>query len=121
MATTTRTRVTNVDLMAAILGIGERVTALENAAVAAKPVTAATKANTRTRKAAKPAKPATKGAQTRETLSRKEWNRTLTAKAKLAGKYTNGESVYAYVLANWAEVQGQRDAGMTPDEVLAQY
>ena len=63
----------------------------------------------------------TKGAQTRETLSRKDWNRTLTAKARLAGKYDCGTSVYAYVLANWDEAQVAREAGMTPDEFLAQF
>lgn len=76
-----------------------------------------------TRKVAKPkavAKP-TKGAQTRETLSRKEWNRTLTAKARLAGRYDTGDSVYAYVLANWDEAQTAREAGMTPDEFLAGF
>lgn len=67
------------------------------------------------------AKPAAKGAQTRETLSRKDWNRTLTAKARLAGKYDNGESVYSWVLANWDEAQVAREAGMTPDEFLAGF
>jgi hypothetical protein len=66
-------------------------------------------------------KPAPKGAQTRETLSRKDWNRTLTAKARLAGRYDTGDSVYAYVLANWDEAQQAREAGMTPDQFLAQF
>ncbi len=63
-----------------------------------------------------PAKPATKGAQTRETLSRKDWNRTLTAKAKRAGGGT-----YKAVLAAWAEVTEMRDQGSTPDEVRALF
>lgn len=55
--------------------------------------------------------PATKGAQTRETLSRKDWNRTLTTKARFAG-------AYAGVLAQWDRAQDMRAAGKTPDEVL---
>lgn len=62
--------------------------------------------------------PAKKGAQTRETLSRKDWNRTLTTKARLAGKI--GEvSVYSLVLAAWDRAQAAREAGVTPDEFLA--
>lgn len=74
----------------------------------------------RTRKApAKKAQPKaapkpTKGAQTRETLTRKDWNRTLTAKARFAGGDT-----YRRVLAQWADAQVAREAGMTPDEALA--
>jgi hypothetical protein len=60
------------------------------------------------------AKPATKGAQTRATLSRKDWNRTVTAKARFAGGDT-----YKRVLAAWADLQEAREAGMTPDEALA--
>lgn len=59
------------------------------------------------------AKP-TKGSQTRATLSRKEWNRTLTCKAKLAG----GDA-YKRVLAAWDTVSEAREAGMTPDVALA--
>lgn len=59
-------------------------------------------------------KPATKGAQTRETLSRKDWNRTLTAKARFAGGDT-----YKRVLGAWEAAQQAREAGMTPDEALA--
>lgn len=76
------------------------------------------------RKAKADPKP-TKGAQTRETLSRTEWNRTLTAKARLAGKYDKGArkgtSVYAFVVAAWDQAQKSREAGMTPDEALALF
>lgn len=58
----------------------------------------------------------TKGVQTRETLSRKDWNRTLTAKAKLAGGDT-----YKRVLAAWDDVQALRDSNFTPDEALARF
>lgn len=70
------------------------------------------------RKATKKAAPkvVTKGAQTRETLSRKAWNRTLTAKARFAGGKT-----YASVVANWAQAQEAREAGMTPDQALALF
>lgn len=67
------------------------------------------------KKAAK-AKAPTKGSQTRETLSRKEWNRTLTAKARLAGGDT-----YRRVQDAWAEVQEARKDGFTPDGVLAMF
>jgi len=60
----------------------------------------------------------TKGASTREVLSRKDWNRTLTAKARLMGK-RDGVSVYSLVIDAWDEVQKSREAGMTPDQVLA--
>lgn len=71
----------------------------------------------------KPAKKATtpkvtKGAQTREALPRKVWNKTLTTKARLAGKLYGGQSVYSAVIADWGFVQEQREAGMTPDQVL---
>lgn len=71
-----------------------------------------------TRKAApkKAAPKVTKGAQTRETLSRKDWNRTLTAKARFAGG-----STYRTVLAQWADAQVAREAGFTPDEFLASF
>jgi hypothetical protein len=61
-----------------------------------------------------PAKPATKGAQTRATLSRKDWNRTVTAKARFAGGDT-----YKRVLANWALVQECAARNETPDQALA--
>lgn len=76
---------------------------------------------TTTRKAKARKAPATKGAQTRETLSRKEFNRTLTTKARLAGKYEDGTTVYAAVVAEWAWVQEQREAGVTVDDVLAAF
>ena len=90
------------------------------------PAKTSRKAAVRPKAAAKPAKrkparkPAapkapTKGSQTRETLSRKEWNRTLTAKARLAGGGT-----YKAVLADWDGVQAMRETH-TPDEVLALF
>lgn len=64
-------------------------------------------------------RPATKGAQTRETLSRKDWNRTLTAKARRAGK-VQGVSVISVVNAHWDFCQEAREVrGWTPDETLA--
>ena len=70
-------------------------------------------------KAGKAAPKPTKGAQTRETLSRKDWNRTLTAKARRAGKI-QGVSVISIVMAHWAWVQeNARNQGWTPDETLA--
>ena len=61
-----------------------------------------------------PAKKApTKGSQAVGALSRSEWNRTLTAKARLAGGDT-----YKRVIARWGWVQEQRNAGFTPDQVL---
>jgi hypothetical protein len=64
-----------------------------------------------------PKKPATKGAQTRETLSRSDWNHTLTAKARFAGGDT-----YKRVLADWqTTVTEARNSGMTPDEALALF
>lgn len=60
-----------------------------------------------------------KGAQTRETLSRKDWNRTLTAKARLAGKAGTGCSVYSVVVANWDAAKAAQAAGVTPDAFLA--
>ncbi len=61
-------------------------------------------------------KPAAKGAQTRETLSRKDWNRTLTTLAKTQPK---GSGAYKAVLAAWDQATQARDAGMTPQEALA--
>jgi hypothetical protein len=58
---------------------------------------------------------ATKGAQSRETLSRKDWNKTLSTKARFLG----GDS-YKRVMGAWVDVQAMRAQGMTPDEVLAQ-
>lgn len=82
-------------------------------------LTGAQPAKARTRKAQPKAAPkpvkVTKGAQTRETLSRKDWNRTLTTKARLAGGDT-----YKRVLAQWDRAQELRNSGKTPDEALAQ-
>lgn len=99
-----------------IAGLLMQAAALLTAEEPAKPAVA------KTRKAQPKAETkATKGSQTRETLSRKGWNRTLTAKAKLAGKFDDGTSVYAWVLEHWTTVQGYRDAGMTPDQALAEF
>lgn len=69
-----------------------------------------------TRKAPAKAKAPTKGVQTRETLSRKDWNRTLTTLAKTQPK---GSGAYALVIASWADMTEARDAGLTPREALA--
>lgn len=61
-------------------------------------------------------KPPAKGAQTRETLSRKDWNRTLTTLAKTQPK---GSGAYKAVLDAWDVASEARDAGMTPREALA--
>lgn len=68
------------------------------------------------------AKP-TKGAQSRETLSRKDWNKTLATKARLAGSRPGkaDESVYSAIMRDWALIQAKREAGITPDAVLALY
>ena len=58
-------------------------------------------------------KPAPKGAQSVETLSRKDWNRTLTTKARFAG----GDA-YKRVLDGWAIAQDMRAKGATPDAAL---
>lgn len=48
------------------------------------------------------------------TLSAKDWNRTVTAKARFAGG-----STYATVIANWNYAREARLEGLTPDEFLA--
>ena len=58
-------------------------------------------------------KPAPKGAQSVETLSRKDWNRTLTTKAR----FTGGDA-YKRVLDGWAIAQDMRAKGATPDAAL---
>lgn len=67
-------------------------------------------------------KPASKGARAvagGSGLSRSAWNKTLTTKARLAGKRTDGVSFYKHLTSNWDAVQGMRSEGYTPDEVLA--
>lgn len=56
-------------------------------------------------------------------LSRSAWNKTLTAKARLAGKGKGGKSVISLVTSaeGWAKVQAMRTEGMTPDQVLARF
>ena len=79
------------------------------------------------RKAAKPAvtekvatKALPKGVRTTRaaggTLSTREWNRTLTAKARFAGGDT-----YRRVLACWDDAQVARANGVTPDEFLSSF
>lgn len=58
----------------------------------------------------------TKGSQTRETLSRKEFNRTVTTRAKFAGGGT-----YKAILADWAHVRELGTQGVTPDAIVAAY
>jgi len=54
-------------------------------------------------------------------LSRSAWNKTLSAKARLAGS-RNGVSVYSLVIKAWkSDVEPARVAGQTPDEVLARF
>jgi hypothetical protein len=71
--------------------------------------------------AAKKAAAPTKGAQPKAALGRKEWNHTLSAKARLAGKRADGTTVYRAVMDAWADVQADREAGLTPDQVVAKY
>lgn len=128
--TATRTRVTVASTNARIDALEAAIASLTKAVLAgqahaAVPVKARTtrKASPKAPKVTQPKadlKP-TKGAQSRETLSRKDWNRTLTAKARLAGKTADGCSVYADVTDDWARVQVLRAQGATPDEVLARY
>lgn len=54
-------------------------------------------------------------------LSRSAWNKTLTTKARLAGKGKGGKSVYSLVTGDWAKVQQMRAEGMTPDQALAAF
>lgn len=125
MSTTTTTRKTVAGAYAEIASLRASVEANFDALFAALGVDACTPAKTAPARKAParkaqpkkaPKKPATKGAQTRETLSRKDWNRTLTAKARFAGGKT-----YKRVLDAWADVQEAREAGMTPDEALALF
>ena len=87
-------------------------------------VTAESPAKVTARKPAKKTAPAkkaapvkvaapTKGSQTRETLTRKQWNATLSAKARFSGG-----STYKDALARWSEIQDLRNNGATPDEAL---
>jgi len=88
----------------------------------AAPVKAATKAPK-----AQPAPKASKGTKAvagGSGLSRSAWNKTLTTKARLAGKVVpNGASVYSLVTSpnGWAKVQQMRAEGATPDQVLAAF
>lgn len=70
-----------------------------------------------------PTAPAKKGASALGEISRKDWNRTLTTKARLAGKRAGqaDESVYSALLTDWVAIQARRAAGETPDAVLADY
>lgn len=64
----------------------------------------------------KPAKKTTKGEKSRDALSRKEFNRALAAKARLAGGGT-----YRNTMANWAEAQAMGAAGSTIDQIVAKF
>lgn len=67
--------------------------------------------------ARKTAKPERKGEQSRETLSRSEWNRTLTTLAKTRTGKNSG--AYKTVIAEWnTTVTHYRNEGLTPVEVL---
>lgn len=49
-------------------------------------------------------------------MTRKDWNKTLSTKARFAGG-----GAYKAVMADWAEMQTLRAAGVTPDEALALF
>jgi len=53
------------------------------------------------------------------TLSRKDWNRTVTCYAKTRTGKNSG--AYKLIVANWDEVQGLRTSGTTPAEVLKYF
>lgn len=65
-------------------------------------------------KAAPKAPKATKGGRT--DLTRRDWNKTVTTKARLAGGDT-----YKRVIAAWAEVKAAHAEGLTPDQVIARF
>lgn len=76
------------------------------------------KAVTRKARKAQP-KAATKGSRMAghgSGMTKQDWNRTLSAKARFAGGDT-----YRRVMADWAEVQTLRVSGATPDEVLGLF
>jgi hypothetical protein len=116
---TLTTRVTNLEnQQAEILSILRTMQAQQ--APASKPKAAKkVAAKVQPKAVAKP----TKGAQTRETLKRSDWNRTLCTKARLAGARPGkaDESVYSAIQRDWTLIQARREAGFTPDEVLATY
>jgi hypothetical protein len=62
-----------------------------------------------------------KGAQPKAELGHKAWNKTLSTKARLAGKQADGTSVYRAVMNAWTDVKVDRDAGLSPDQVLAKF
>ena len=63
---------------------------------------------------AKAAPKATKGERT--DLTRRDWNKTVTTKARLAGGDT-----YKRVIAAWADVKAAHAEGLTPDQVIARF
>ena len=62
------------------------------------------------------AKKATKGSKTASEQSRKDFNVTVCAKARLAGGGT-----YKAIIAAWADVKAAGAAGETPDQIVARY
>lgn len=77
-------------------------------------VTAPKAAPKKATKATKAKKATTKGAST--SLTRSEWNKTVTTKARLAGGDT-----YKRVIAAWADVKAAHAQGQTPDQVIARF
>lgn len=127
--TTLTTRVTAIESEIAAMRQEQRdfqaqvLAALNPAAPAVTPAQpAAPKAPRKARKAAQPkaAAPLPKGVRTVRaaggTLSRTEWNRTLTCLAKTRTGKDSG--AYKHVLAVWDLVQEARAEGYTPREVL---
>lgn len=97
---------TRMDSVEARLDGMESALARIEAALTAKPSTPRRVA------AAKP-KASTKGQSSVGSITPKEWNRTLTAKARFAG----GDA-YKTVLAAWDRVQTLRAQGYSPDAAL---
>lgn len=123
---TNRTHVTRTEFNALKGDVAKILALLETNAPAKAPVKATPKPKARkaTRKAAPKVTPkVTKGATALRTgagMTKAEWNKTLSTKARLAGK-RDGVSVYSVVMGDWAEVQALRSAGVTPDEALSLY
>ena len=86
------------------------------AKAAAKPAKATKSAKAAPKKTtvAKAAPKATKGERT--DLTRRDWNKTVTTKARLAGGDT-----YKRVIAAWADVKAAHAEGLTPDQVIARF
>lgn len=74
----------------------------------------ASKAEPKAAPKAKAKKATTKGERT--DLTRRDWNKTVTTKARLAGGDT-----YKRVIAAWADVKAAHAEGLTPDQVIARF